>query len=360
MIKTAPLALLALLAGLPAAGRSETVPLADWPADASPRVVGRRLAERFLVTPHMLYNGATIHYAEVCTWIGALRLARRSGDDALRARLADRFEPFFGNEAHLVPAIDHVDNSVFGALPLELYVQKGHARHRALGLAIADGQWDNPDSAGLTRQVRYWIDDMYMITMLQVQAYRATGERRHLDRAAQAMAAYLDRLQQPNGLFFHAPDAPFHWGRGNGWMAAGTSELLRELPEDHPLRPRILAGYRRMMATLLRHQSESGLWRQLIDGPDSWPETSSSAMFAFAFVTGVKRGWLDAAAFAPAARRAWLALVGQIDEQGAVREVCVGTGTRNDRQYYLDRPRVAGDLHGQAPVLWLAAALLEQ
>ena len=32
-------------------------------------------------------------------------------------------------------------------------------------------------------------------------------------------------------------------------------------------------------------------------------------MFTFAFVTGVKRGWLDAATYGPAARRAWIGLV---------------------------------------------------
>jgi rhamnogalacturonyl hydrolase YesR len=83
-------------------------------------------------------------------------------------------------------------------------------------------------------------------------------------------------------------------------------------------------------------------------------------MFAFAFVTDVKRGWLDAAAFGPSARKAWLALVGQIDENGDLRNVCVGTGTKNDLQYYLDRPRATGDLHGQAPLLWCASAWLEE
>jgi rhamnogalacturonyl hydrolase YesR len=81
-------------------------------------------------------------------------------------------------------------------------------------------------------------------------------------------------------------------------------------------------------------------------------------MFTFAFVTGVTEGWLDVATYGPAARRAWLALVTYLDEKADLREVCVGTGARNDRQYYLDRPRVAGDMHGQAPVLWCAGALL--
>jgi rhamnogalacturonyl hydrolase YesR len=113
-----------------------------------------------------------------------------------------------------------------------------------------------------------------------------------------------------------------------------------------------------MMATLLLHQGADGMWRQLIDQPSAWPESSSTGMFTFAFVTGVKRGWLDAATYAPAARRAWIALVGYLNENAEVREVCVGTGAGHDAQYYLDRPRSVGDLHGQAPILWTASALL--
>jgi polyribonucleotide nucleotidyltransferase len=74
---------------------------------------------------------------------------------------------------------------------------------------------------GITAEARYWIDDMYMIPAVQVQAFRATGEGKYLDRAALAMATYLDRLQQTNGLFYHGESAPFYWGRGNGWVAVG-------------------------------------------------------------------------------------------------------------------------------------------
>jgi len=51
------------------------------------------------------------------------------------------------------------------------------------------------------------------------------------------MVLYLDSLQCPNGLFYHAPDVPFFWSRGNGWMAAGMSELLSSLPNNNPDRP---------------------------------------------------------------------------------------------------------------------------
>src|SRR5262249_36944355 len=142
-------------------------------------------------------------------------------------------------------------------------------------------------------QTRFWIDDMFMITTVETLAYRATGDAKYIDRAALEMVAYLDTLQQPNGLFYHAPDAPFFWGRGNGWMAAGTSELLRSLPENHPQREHIMEGYRRMMAALLKYQGDDGMWRQIIDHPESWPESSGSGMFTFALITGVKQGWLD-------------------------------------------------------------------
>jgi len=36
-------------------------------------------------------------------------------------------------------------------------------------------------------------------------------------------------------------------------------------------------------------------------------------MFAFAMITGVKQGWLDAATYGPAARRSWLGLVAELD-----------------------------------------------
>ncbi len=47
-----------------------------------------------------------------------------------------------------------------------------------------------------------------------------------------------------------------------------------------------------------------------------------------------------------------------IEPNGDIRDVCEGTNKKNDRQFYLDRKRVTGDMHGQAPILWCATALL--
>ena len=174
-----------------------------------------------------------------------------------------------------------MDSTIFGAVPLEIYIQTKQQKYLDMGHGLADKQWEDPTPEGLTKQSRFWIDDLYMVTMVQLQAYRATGDVKYLDRAALEMSTYLDKLQQSNGLFYHAPDVPFFWGRGNGWVAAGMAELLRSLPENHPQRARILQGFRKMMEALLRFQGKDGMWRQLIDRPESWPESSCTAMFTF-------------------------------------------------------------------------------
>ena len=122
-----------------------------------------------------------------------------------------------------------------------------------------------------------------------------------------------------------------------------------------------------MMASLLKYQNDDGLWRQLVDHPEVWAETSSTGMFTFAMVTGVKNGWLPAKTYGPAARKAWLGLVKYINADSNITDVCIGTNKANaevgaDREkqmkFYLDRPRRTGDLHGQSPLLWTASALM--
>ena len=353
--------LIAVGLALPTHAQKRQKELRSWPAGASPEEIGKRVADRLLATPHFNFGKpdppSQITYPEVATWYGALTFAHESRDKDLQSRLIQRFQPLFGEEAKLIPGPVHVDNTVFAAVPLEIYIQTKEQRYLDLGKTLADKQWENPTPEGLTPQTRFWIDDMYMVTIAQMQAYRATGDMKYLDRAALEMSSYLDKLQQPDGLFYHAPDVPFFWGRGDGWVAAGMAELLSSLPKNHPRRARIMDGYLKMMKALLRYQDKDGMWHQLIDHPESYPETSCTGMFTFAMIAGVKNGWLDKT-YSAAARKGWLGLISYLEPNGDIRDVCEGTGKKNDLQYYLDRKRLTGDLHGQAPVLWCATALL--
>lgn len=347
----------------------EELDLSSFPEGFTPKEIGAKLGRHFIPGEHFLHGGKWIHYAEVCTWLGALRYAEVAEDQELIGLLQRRFEPLFTTDKTYLPIMNHVDLNMFGCLPLEFYKVTGDKRYYDLGIPYAETQWKVPVDVttegkayakkGFSWQTRLWIDDMFMITIIQSQAYRATGNKKYIERAAKEMVYYLDELQRPNGLFYHAPDVPFYWARGNGWMAAGMTELLKALPENNADRKRIMKGYLTMMENLKKYQGRDGMWNQLIDQPDFWPETSGSAMFTYAIITGIKKGWLDKKEYTPIARKAWLALVSYIDENGDVRETCVGTNKKNDKQYYYDRPRITGDYHGQAPYLWCATALME-
>ena len=370
--------------------------LSDWPEEADPLAVSQKLTDLFLSTRperykpvghsgKLPYSDGKVPYAVVSLWVNALECAHLTGDVQREQALIRLFDDFLpgGPKHHMNPKPYHVDDNIFGALPYEIYLLNRDPRCLTMGAYYADTQWTPPCEgslterhalpkevqeanwkAGYTPQTRFWIDDMYMIIAIQSQAYRATGDRRYIDRTAKEMCLYLDKLQlkegPAKGLFYHAPDAPFVWGRGAGWMAAGMAMVLKFLPEDSEFRPRILAGYRDMMAALLRFRRADGLWGQLVNEPETWTETSGSAMYAYAFVAGVRRGWLDAATYGPAARKAYLALCAKLDRHGNVPGVCMGTGKRNDHQFYLDRPRIDGDPHGQAPMLWICAELLQE
>jgi rhamnogalacturonyl hydrolase YesR len=339
----------------------------EFPAGSEPGVIGQRLVQRYLSR----FMVAKKSYPEVCTWFGALRFAEASENEDFLNRLEQNF---LSLDESLLPKPDHVDNTVFGIVPLQLYLQTGKQAYYTFGMDFANRQWtmpSNPSSEnrekytallakGLSWQTRFWVDDMYMITSIQSRAYLASNDEKYINRAAHEMIAYLDSIQQPNGLLFHhAETAPFFWGRGNGWMAAGMTDLLSHLPESNPNRTRILQEYRKMMATLKSYQNAEGLWNQLIDEPEAWTETSGSAMFAYAMITGVKKGWLDAGEYAPVARKAWLALLTYLNDDAAIRNVCEGTNIGTTKQYYLDRARNTGDLHGQAALLWCAVALYD-
>jgi len=336
-----------------------------WPPGQSPAEIGKVVAEN--LTGRSVGTGE-MHYAQACTWYGALTLAALTQDTDLTSRLVTRFDPLLTAEGEgVIPTRAHVDDRIFGIIPLEIYLQTQDQTYLDMGIEFADVQWAMPDENGLTSEARFWIDDMYMITSLQVQAFRATRDPVYLDRAALTLHAYLDQLQEPTGLFFHTKRSRVYWGRGNGWVAAGLAELLSELDPGHPSHARILAGYHQMMEALLAHQTEEGLWRQIIDDEEAWIETSGSAMFAFAMATGVQHRWLESRLYGPAVQKAWIALTGYLDASGNLTDVCIGTGEavnevgisrEAQRQYYLDRPRNKGDYHGQAPMLWTASALL--
>ena len=82
----------------------------DFPVKADPKTVGNKLSRRLMETKHQLYFDRGIHYAEVCTWYGALRFAELTNNKELIKLLRNRFELLFHLEKELLPPPIHVYN----------------------------------------------------------------------------------------------------------------------------------------------------------------------------------------------------------------------------------------------------------
>ncbi|NIJ19034.1 rhamnogalacturonyl hydrolase YesR [Sphingomonas naasensis] len=210
-----------------------------------------------------------------------------------------------------------------------------------------------------------WLDDLYMSVPALAQMGALTGERRYFDDAVRQILQFSGRMfVKEAGLYRHGwvdgmdPHPSFFWGRANGWAIMATVELLEVLPADHPGRPAILDLLRAHAAGLARLQSGTGLWHQLLDRPDSYLETSATAIYAYSIARAINRGWLDRRAYAPVAVLAWNAVTTKVNAAGEVEDVCVGTGMGFDPAFYYFRPRHVRAAHGYGPVLLAGAEII--
>ena len=210
-----------------------------------------------------------------------------------------------------------------------------------------------------------WADDAYMCIPALAQMGKLTGDPAWNDEAARQAVQLARYLFNPQvGLYMHGrhmnqPNvAEFRWGRANGWVLLAQCELLDVLPENHPARAEILATYRRHVKALAECQSGAGLWHQLLDKPDSYLESSATAMFVYGIAHGINRGWIDAATYGSVAQAGWLGLAEKVTANGQVDASCVGTTLASDSVYYYNRPTSLFHGHAYGPVLLAGAEML--
>jgi rhamnogalacturonyl hydrolase YesR len=186
---------------------------------------------------------------------------------------------------------------------------------------------------------------------------RITGDAKYYDDAARQVMNFYNYLQdKKSGLLAHGwfastekPSIAF-WGQANGWVVWAVSEALLYLPTDHKNYKAIQNLFVRHLEALIRYQHESGLWYQVLDQPDSWLETSCSAMFVLGMARGITNGWLDDA-FRENALRGWRGIVSKIDTDGIVKGICQGTGIGYDLEFYYDRKTRDNDPRGLGAVI---------
>ena len=231
---------------------------------------------------------------------------------------------------------------------------------RKVQLRLADGTLARPDP----RYMTLWADDLYMSVPFLVRMAEIANDPRYSEDAISQVMGFAKRLVDPGtGLLKHAwfsdsvERSVAAWGRANGWAVMAQVELLSHLLPSHSLKDSLLGTLRRHLTAIARYQSEGGLWHQVLDRPDSYLETSCSAMFCYGLARAVNRGWLDQS-FAQHARRAWRSIASRVRPDGQIEGICRGTEVGFTMQYYFERPTPLNDTRGIGAVLLAGAEMI--
>lgn len=211
-----------------------------------------------------------------------------------------------------------------------------------------------------------WLDDLYMSVPALAQMGKLTGEAKYYDDAVKQVLQFSKRMFNKDlGIYMHgwvesmSVHPEFHWARANGWALMAMTELLDVLPQTHKGRKEVLQQYGAHVKGLAAYQSGQGFWHQLLDKPDSYLETSATAIYTYCIARGVNNGWLDAKTYAPMSLLAWNAVATKVNDKGQVEGTCVGTGMAFDPAFYYFRPVNVYAAHGYGPVLLAGAEITE-
>jgi unsaturated rhamnogalacturonyl hydrolase len=213
------------------------------------------------------------------------------------------------------------------------------------------------------RQMTLWADDLYMSVPFLARMGKLTGDQKYFDFAIRQVEAFNHYIyDSATGLYFHCfyndenTNGVARWGRCNGWVALAQCALLDALPADHPKREELRKSLLRQIVGFSRYQDSTGMWHQLLDKPDSYLESSVTAMFVYTVAHAVNKRWIDPD-YISIAYNGWHGLANEVTADGELRDICIGTGIEEDIRFYYDRPRVTNDTHGLGAFLLAGSEL---
>jgi unsaturated rhamnogalacturonyl hydrolase len=311
---------------------------------------------------------------------GLLLYALLRLDEALgEARHRAFVESYFAHHAARAHApVTWSDECPPGLAALELYQVTRRSEYRALAEPVAhylrtarrtrDGGLNH---FGVSPWSRFypesmWVDSLMMYGVFAARWGRATGDEAMTRFAVEQPPLFARVLRDPaSGLFRHAwwvrprravPSGKGNWLRGNGWALASLVEVLAALPAAQPGRDTLVAMLGDLAAALVRHQLPNGLFTTVL-GRSSYPETSGSALVAYALLSGLDAGHLPSA-FEEPAMRAYRTLVIGLDRRAggtSMRDISTATMPYPAWGYALI-PRVRDAPHGVAAMIFAGIA----
>lgn len=208
---------------------------------------------------------------------------------------------------------------------------------------LEDGTFFRKEMMHHFHNMTMWADDLYMSVPFLVRYSQFRGDQKYLDDAANQFFGFKKRLFMPEEkIMSHVYDFKYDsktnvpWGRGNGWVVFSMTELLEVLPEDHPKRNDLIEFLNTLCEGYLALQDDEGMWHQVLNDHESYPETSCTSMFIYAFSRGIRFGWLkNPEKYVKAIYKAWKGISKtSVDSNGNVYGVCRGSEFSFIADYY--------------------------
>lgn len=211
------------------------------------------------------------------------------------------------------------------------YIQK-HA------LRFGDNVLQHTVSANNDFPEQAWADTLFMAAFLLLRVGVQLKDKEMIDDALNQWYWHIKYLQNPgNGFYYHGYNnitkdhmSGIYWGRANAWAAYTMSKVGGILPECYlyPKYMDVAGSLNEQLSALKTVQTENGLWRTVLNDPNSYEEISASAGIAAAML---ERGnplhtkYLN---------KSIKGLLANVSEDGKVMNVSGGTAVMNDVESY--------------------------
>ena len=227
----------------------------------------------------------------------------------------------------------HADDHTVGQMYCELYRKYGDEKmieptkkqfdFIAYHPAISTLEWGSPFN-----QDRWsWCDALFMSPPVWAKLYKITGDQKYMDFLMTEFKATTDFLfDKKENLYYRDQSfmgkldngTKIFWGRGNGWVFAGLTNVMNELDPSSKEYKYFLNIYKKMAAKLIKIQTPEGHWAMSLLGAQYYPtpETSGSAFYTYGLAWGINNGILDAKTYEPAVKKGWNSLVSHITNDG--------------------------------------------
>lgn len=286
-------------------------------------------------------------------------------------------------------SLDHICP---GRTLFSLYDITGKEKYRAAMDTLYSQIQDQPRTAegGFWHKAVYpnqmWLDGLYM-----AQPFYAEYTNRYVQDSTARAANYDDIVLQfrlvydgtydpETGLLRHAWDSSremfwsdeetgqsaHSWGRAMGWYAMALVDVAELLPEGSEWKDEVIGLLKSVYEALpLYADHATGMWYQVLDRPyadGNYLEATCNAMFVYAWLKGVRLGFLEGRESAVQAYEALLKTFVTKDDDGLVslNDCCEvaglgGKGNRSgDFDYYISEPVRPNDPKGIGPLIWAA------